>query len=123
MSFAAAQYRAATVETGSPVQIVVRLYDAAIRNMTQGLTAINNGDMKERHVKLQRGHAIVSELLASLERKHAPELCTDLDRLYEYVLHSIRQAHTSGVTEGLESSVRVLRELRGAWAELAANPK
>lgn len=119
MSFAAAQYQAATVETASPVQIVVRLYDAAVRNLVQAATALESKDAKTRADRLRKAHAIVSELQASLIHSHAPDLCVDLDRLYEYVLFAITEANTKGQREHLDASVRVLRELRSAWAELA----
>ncbi|MDD9942522.1 MAG: flagellar export chaperone FliS [Myxococcales bacterium] len=119
MSFAAAQYRAATVETASPVQIVVRLYDAAIRFLTQAEQAGKENKPNERNAKLRRAHAIVTELQASLVHTHAPELCSDLDRLYEYVLHTITQSTLSNGTEQVASAIKVMRELRAAWAELA----
>ena len=119
MSFAAAQYRAATVGTASPVQIVVRLYDAALRFLAQARVAEEQGKRAERSAKLQRCHAIVSELQVSLVHSHAPELCADLERLYEFVLHTLTQASVTGESDGLESAEKVLRELREAWSELA----
>lgn len=119
MSFAAAQYRAATVETASPVQIVVKLYDAAIRFLTQADQAALANNPAERNAKLRRCHAIITELQASLVHSHAPELCGDLDKLYDYVLHVISACTLNNTNEGLPAAINVLRELRAAWAELA----
>lgn len=119
MSFATAQYRAATVETASPVQIVVRLYDAAIRFLMQAKEAPAPSKSVERGTKLRRAHAIVSELQASLMHNQAPELSQDLDRLYDFVLYAINDAVVKPESELLTSAINVLRELRGAWAELA----
>lgn len=119
MSFATAQYRAATVETVSPIQIVVRLYDSAIRFLGQAKDLPVTGDPHVRSTKLRRAHAIVTELQASLIHSHAPDMCRELDRLYDFVLHAISNSIASEGTDLLASSINVLRELRSAWAELA----
>lgn len=119
MSFAAAQYRTAQLNTVSPVQLVVQLYDAAIRFMTHALTAIEQGERGLRNHKLQRSHAIISELQASLIHDYAPELCRDLDRLYDFVLFCIKEAAVAEDQVKLEGAVRILRNLRGAWVEVA----
>lgn len=119
MSFAAAQYRAATVETASPVQIVVRLYDGALQSLHQAVQAVEHKDLRAKVRHLRRAHAIVSELQASLAHNHANDLCVDLDRLYDYVLHCITTGSSNNPTDELEGAARVLRELRNAWAELA----
>ena len=119
MSFAAAQYKAAGVETASPVQIVVQLYDGAVRFTRQGHAALEEGRRADAATALQRAHAIVSELQASLDHSHAPELCEDLSSLYDFALHRLREATAKSAPALLEAVVSVLSELREAWAELA----
>ncbi|MCG8553710.1 MAG: flagellar export chaperone FliS [Proteobacteria bacterium] len=120
MSFALSQYRTANVQTASPVQIVVKLYDGAIRFMRQAEQAIRGDDMATKGVALGRAHAIVSELQATLATDKAPELCESLERLYEFVLFRITQCNaTSDVTQ-LGPAISVMGELRHAWAELAS---
>ena len=124
MSFAVArykvdQYKNAGVETVSPVQLVVKLYDGALRFLTQADQAIANNDFSTRGRSLSKAHAIISELQSTLDTRHAPDLCRELDRLYEYVLHQITQCAVTGKADLLKSPLRILTELRGAWAELA----
>ena len=118
MSFAVAQYRSARVETASPVQVVVQLYDGALRFLRQAEEAGTGGDAKARGTALTKAHAVVSELQSTLDNKHAPELCAELDRLYEFVLYQITQAALSLETD-LSPANNVLSQLRSAWAELA----
>lgn len=119
MSFATAQYRAATVETATPGQVVVRLYDAAIRFVAQANALPIATDAEARSAKLRRAHAIVTELQASLIHSHAPDLCGELDRLYDFVLHAVAKSVVEEDPTLLGGAINVLRELRGAWAELA----
>ena len=123
MSFAVAQYRSTHVETASPVKLVVQLYDGALRFMRQAIQAIKTGDAPARGVALRKAHAIVGELQATLDVSQAPELCAELDRLYEFALYRITAAHFSADETELEPAISVLTELRGAWAELAKNER
>lgn len=119
MSFAASQYRSTSVATSSPVQIVVQLYDAAIRDMMQAQQALESKNTAEAQAKLRHSHAIVSELQASLVHAWAPELCTDLARLYDFVIYVITSSVTGEGQDKLAGAIRVMRELRGAWSEIA----
>lgn len=123
MSFAVAQYRASNVDTASPAQIVVKLYDGALKFMRQGQAAIRSREHAKKGAALSRAHAIVSELQATLRAEHAPELCENLDRLYEFVLYQITESNRSGMPELLDPAIRVLDELRSAWAEVAKQGK
>lgn len=123
MSFAVAQYRASNVDTASPAQIVVKLYDGALRFMRQGQAAIGTGELAKKGTSFSKAHAIVSELQATLRAEHAPELCENLDRLYEFVLYQITETNRTGKPELLDPAIRVLEELRSAWAEVAKQAK
>lgn len=119
MTYAAAQYRAVSVQTAAPVYVVVQLYDAALRQLSVGRDALEQQNAARAGHALGRAHAIVSELQASLDRSQAPALCAELSGLYDFCLHRIREATTKKAPGLLEAVARVLRELRGAWAELA----
>lgn len=119
MSFALAQYKTTSVDTASPIRLVVQLYDGAIRFMRVGQKAIVDGRIKARGEALNRAHAIVGELASTLDTSSAPELCAELDRLYDYVLHQITRAHMECEPELLDPAIAVMADLRGAWAELA----
>lgn len=119
MSFAVGQYAATTVETASPAQLVVVLYDGALRFLRQAVVAAEAGDVARRGMALGRAHAVVAELQATLQPEHAPELCAQLDGLYGFVLDKITEATVRGDPAPLGPAVRVLEQLREAWAQVA----
>lgn len=118
MSYAVAQYRSAKIQTATPLQILVALYDGAIRFMKQAGEACKQGNVSKKGVALNRAHAIVSELQATLDASHAPQLCENLDRLYEFVLFRIQQANLRTDSNQLTSAITVMEQLRSAWSEL-----
>ncbi|HJL16800.1 MAG TPA: flagellar export chaperone FliS [Sandaracinaceae bacterium LLY-WYZ-13_1] len=119
MSFAVAQYQTARTQTASPVQIVVDLYRGAVRFMRQAQAFEDQGDAAGRGRALSKAHAIVSELQATLDHEQAPELCEELDRLYDFVLHRITETNVQADVELLGAAIDVMGKLENAWAQLA----
>ena len=119
MSFAALQYQPARVETASPVQLVVDLYRGAIRFMRQASAFQEAGDTANRGRVLGRAHASVSELQATLDHDHAPELCEELDRLYDFVLYQITESNIRADASLLQPAIEVMGTLEDAWTQLA----
>ena len=120
MSFALARYRSTKTVTASPVQIVVQLYDGAIRYLRSAEEAMGRRDFPAKARGLRKAHAIVSELQATLDAEKAPELCAQLYGLYDFCLDRIVRANLENEAAHLEATVRVMTELREAWAQLAA---
>lgn len=119
MSFVVAQYASARVETASPVELVVDLYDGAIRFLRQAAVALAAKDIAGKGVALGKAHAIVAELGATLDPVQAPELCAHLSSLYDFVLLRITEANAESNADKIAEAIRVLTPLRDAWAEVA----
>lgn len=122
MSFAVAQYRSNQVQTASPARIVVQFYDGALKFIKLAAHSIEQRDYAAKGVQLSRAHAIVAELRANLDPTRAPELCAELDRLYVYVLDCITESNMKMDAKALAPAVRVLEQLRSAWAQVADEP-
>lgn len=122
MSFAVAQYRSSQAQTASPARVVVQFYDGALKFIRLGAQALSERDYATKGRHLLRAHEIVSELRANLDPTRAPELCEELDRLYVYVLERITAANMKADAKELAPAVKVLEELRSAWAKLADEP-
>lgn len=122
MSFALAQYRNVRVETATPIQIVVDLYRGALRALRHAQALDREGRRGVRGLAISRAHAIVSELQATLDHAQAPELCGELHRLYDFVIHQIMESNLQSDMSKLDGAIAVLERLEGAWAELAGRP-
>ncbi|HET9932686.1 MAG TPA: flagellar export chaperone FliS [Polyangiaceae bacterium] len=119
MSFAVAQYRSNQVQTASPARVIVQFYDGALKFVRLAVQGIEARDYAAKGMHLSRAHAIVSELRANLDPTRAPELCAELDRLYVYVLDCITEANIKTDATALAPAVKVLEQLRAAWAQVA----
>jgi flagellar secretion chaperone FliS len=116
----AAAYRQTSVQSSSPLQLVVLLYDGAIKHISAAREAMGRGDLVARRDGLSRAMAIVAELQSTLNLKEGGEVAESLDRLYVYVLDLIVQANVRSDPRALEAAERLLGPLRDAWSQVAS---
>ena len=67
---------------------MLMLYDGAIRFISLGIQAIENGLIDKRAYYINKTSAIVSEFAATLDHNQDAKLAEDLDALYGYMLQS-----------------------------------
>jgi flagellar protein FliS len=111
-------YRRAAVESASPVQLVVMLYDGALRFSAEARTAILQRDVAAKGKALSRVLAIVGELQATLDLERGGEVATSLHQLYSFLTDRLLAASYNQDVEPLDEAVRVLTNLREGWANL-----
>ena len=71
-------YANAQVNSASPEQILVLLYDAAIRDVKEAMGALEADDRMRKAKALDHGVKVVTELLNSLRPEKAPEIAENL---------------------------------------------
>jgi flagellar secretion chaperone FliS len=121
-----AAYRETRVKTASPGQLVVMLYDEAIK---QSDTAIGlmGPDSKPKPENIERVNAalgkvqdIITELMASLDFDAGGQLAKDLFALYVWFGREILEANIRKEVGRVEAVRKSLAELREAWADAAS---
>jgi flagellar secretion chaperone FliS len=116
---AASRYRQTEVLTTSGVQLIVLLYDAAIKAVELAGDGIARGHQPDKARFLGRAVGIVSELSNVLDFERGGEIAKSLYRLYDYVLSEFTQANLRNDATRLDGPLRCLKEMRGAWHQLA----
>lgn len=102
----------------SPVQLIVMLYDGAIRFMEEGKRAMIDKNYEVQNAKLQRSQKIVMELMGSLDFSQGGDIAKNLLKLYEYVLAELVEANITDDPTRIENAQSTMRELREAWATI-----
>jgi flagellar protein FliS len=115
-------YLRTQVQSSTPLERVVMLYDAAIRALDGARESMTQHDLLARRAAISKLLAIVTELQNTLDLDRGGKIAQDLDRLYDFVLTRILDALTSQQPAGLDDARRVLVPLRDAWQAIAASP-
>lgn len=111
-------YRESSVMTASPEQLVVMLYDGALRFLRQTQAAYGEGAWKHGGERMQRAEAIIDELLATLNME-AGEVAERLQAIYVFCKKQLIEARLERSTEKVGTVIRLLADLRDAWSQLA----
>jgi flagellar protein FliS len=111
------RYRAVKIQTASPAQIMIMLYDGAIRFALIANKKIEEKDYAGKGTYLGKVQAILSELMSSLDFFVAPELCERLEQLYLYMMERLTKANLDLTTEPVDEVVELLKTLRDGWSE------
>jgi flagellar protein FliS len=111
-------YRDAAVLTASPEQLVVMLYDGAVRFLRQAEVAMKEGAFLHSFEKMGRGEAILDELLATLNMD-VGEMSERLQAIYVFCKKTLIEGRIQRDAEKIGQVVALLSSLREAWAKLA----
>jgi flagellar protein FliS len=118
-------YRETATLTAPPGQIVLMLYEGAIRALERSLPGFSNTDPAEAnmtiHNNLQRAQDIVRQLNAALNMQQGGEVAENLRRLYDYFERRIWESNVRKNPAGVGEVIRHLNVLREAWATMLAN--
>ena len=117
---AAQTYLQTHVQSRSPLELVVMLYDGLLRFLGDAGSAIESGNVAGRRDAISRALAVLSELQSTLNMEQGGEVAASLDALYTYLNGRLLDASLNNDRAPIDESARLLRTLRGAWAEIAA---
>jgi flagellar protein FliS len=118
-------YRQIATQTAPPGQLVLMLYDGAIRFLERALTGFGSTDPGERNMtinnNLQRAVDIVRELNFCLDTEAGGQLAQTLRDLYDYMERRLMESNFKKRRTGVDEVLVHIRELRNAWATMLAN--
>ncbi len=104
----------------SPLELVVMLYDGALRFVGEAREAMVRGDIRLRAHAIDRAMSIVAELQNTLNMDTGGDLAVELDRLYRFTSEKLLEATATRRVAALDEAQRVLVTLRDGWARIAA---
>ncbi len=103
-----------SVETATPLMLIIMLYDEAIKMCTLAMQDL--GVSKESvHNKLIKAQKIITELTVSLNMEAGGEVAENLKAIYIYLHMRLVEANIENNREKIEESLRILKDLREAW--------
>ena len=118
-------YRETATLTAPPGQIVLMLFEGAIRSLERSLPGFTNSDPAESnmiiHNNLQRAQDIIRELNGSLNMEQGGEFAANMRRLYDYLERRIWESNLKKNSTGVGEAIRHLTVLRDAWATMLNN--
>lgn len=119
---AADAYRRTQVQSGTPLELVVMLYDGALRFLAQAQEAMERRDIRSRHAALDKTLAILGHLQSTLDTDRGGVVAEELDRLYRYISERLLDGAAHNDLNALKEATGLLTNLRDAWQAVATAP-
>jgi flagellar protein FliS len=116
------QYLRTQVRSSAPLELVVLLYDAALRATATARDAMVKQDIRTRKTALSKAMAIINELQSVLDLDRGGTIAEDLDRLYTWINSRLLDAVVKQDAAPIDEVRRVLETLRSAWHTIATAP-
>jgi len=121
-------YRETRVKTASQGQLVMMLYDEAIKCLDRGLELLsldtegkkNPGNIEKISKAILKTQEIITELIVSLDFEQGGDIAKSLFSLYTWFNKELFEANIKHDIHRLTAVRNQLNELRSAWAEITA---
>ena len=111
-----ALYQGTKVNTASPAELTLMLYEGAIKFCNIGLLGFETNDFEKVNNNIIKVQNIITELRATLDFKYPT--AKDFDVVYEYISNLLVQANIKKDPEMLNQALDQVREMRDLWKEI-----
>lgn len=107
-----------TVNSASPIQLVILLYDGAIGALAAAKGQMQQNKFAEKGRLITKAIDIIEGLRVVLDLDKGGQIAGNLNELYEYMKHRLTLSNLKNDPEGPSEVIRLLNDLRSAWASL-----
>lgn len=109
-------YRQNAVNTATPGELTLMLYDGCLKFIRLAKEAINNNDIQAKNTNIQKAQNIITELMVTLDMKY--EISKQMMPLYDFVRRKLIEANVKNSLQSLEEAETIVKEFRETWKEV-----
>ena len=115
-------YRNQSLIGATGVELIVALYDAAIRFLYRAITAVEESDVSARRDAVKRFLDIVMYLQARLRMDLGGDTATTLSDFYSAMFTMSLEASHAASVEQFKEVIACVKNVRDAWVIVARDP-
>lgn len=115
------QYQEMSVNTATPMELVIMVYDECIRSLDRAEAAFKiEGPERIEKIGNNLLHAkdAITELSVSLDREQGGEIAENLGRLYDFMSNHLSRANMKKEIGPILEVKELMLELREAWDQV-----
>ncbi|MDR0599921.1 MAG: flagellar export chaperone FliS [Treponema sp.] len=121
-------YRETRIRTASQGQLIIMLYDEAVKQLDKGLELIGLNESGKRDPArievvgkaIVKAQDIITELMVSLDFDQGGDIARNLFALYTWFNRELLEAHMGMDLVRITVVRDMINDLRGAWTRIAA---
>lgn len=109
------KYKEQSVMTMTPGEMVVRLFEEAIKQLTMARSAINNHKIEAANAALLKSQNIIRHLRSTLNMQY--EISGNLAMLYDFFIRQIIESNIKKDPQPIDAIIPMLTELKDSFAQ------
>ncbi len=113
----AKKYKEQQVLNATPEEVLLLLYDGAIRFLIIAKKGMEAKDIEKSHNNLLKAQNIITEFMVTLDIEMGGETAQNLYDLYEYLHYRLVQANLKKDVTMVEEVLEHLRALKRTWQD------
>lgn len=113
---AASLYQGTKINTASPAELTLMLYDGAIKFCNIAMAGLEKSDYEKASTYIIKVQNIITEFRSTLDFKYPT--AKDFDLIYEYITNLLVQANIKKDMETLDTALGQIRNMRDLWKEI-----
>ena len=119
LSSAKLRYLEASINSASPEDLIIKVYDALLLFARQALDVMEArpSDIQGRHDLLRRAQRACALLMGSLRLELDSDIPGNLFRIYEFWHHELVAANVQGDPQKVRDVLPLMAEMRETWIE------
>ncbi|MDE6875494.1 MAG: flagellar export chaperone FliS [Lachnospiraceae bacterium] len=112
----AAAYQGIKVNTASPAELTLMLYEGAIKFCNKAIYAIEDHDISKANENLLKAQKIIMEFRGTLDFKYP--VAKDFELIYDYIYRRLVEANIKKDKDIVEDALNYIRDMRDTWKEV-----
>ena len=124
-SNALSTYKETKIKTAGQGQLIVMLYDEAVKQLTRALEMMDSNKQKKDPGKIEqisksvmKTEEIVTELMVSLDFERGGEISKNLFALYSWFNRELLEANIAQDTDRIKTVRDMLADLKETWSQI-----
>ncbi|MDF2587722.1 MAG: hypothetical protein K0S41_1563 [Anaerocolumna sp.] len=113
---AALAYQNNKVQTASPAELTLMLYEGAIKFCNIAILGIDEKDVSKANTNIIKAEKIITHLRSTLDFRYP--VAKEFDNVYDYIYDRLFEANLKKDKAILEEVLEHLREMRDTWKEV-----
>lgn len=109
------QYKKTSVNTMTKGELLILLFDEAIKKLNQSKILMENNDFDNANVNLEKTRKIFNHLIVTLDDQY--KLSQELAEMYMFFNSQIIIASSKKSTKYIDDILPIVKDLRNTWAE------
>jgi flagellar protein FliS len=109
-------YQNNTVNTSTPGELTLMLYNGCLKFILQAKRAIDTGNIEEKNKSVQKAQAIISELMLTLDSTYP--VAQNMLVLYEFANSRLVEGNIKNDSALFDEASAIITEFRDTWKQV-----